>query len=270
MTKPSPAQLEAARAYESLMVPALFGEWAPKIVDRVRIKRGERVLDLACGTGILAREVAKRTEAPGLVTGLDPNAAMLEVAKDILPEVEWTQGVAESPPFSEQTFDAVVSQFGLMFFQNRAKALRQAMKVLRPGGRLAIAVWDVLERNPGYADEVALLERLAGAAAADALRAPFVLGDLGVLNELFTDAGVAAVEVLTLQGRARFPDVRTMVEADLRGWLPVMDVVLSEEKIAEILEAAEHALRSYVDRSDGAVSFPTSAHVITARSAAPT
>jgi len=176
--------------------------------------------------------------------------------------VEWRQGNAESLPFADQTFDAVVSQFGFMFFDDRREAVRHAVRVLKPGGRLAIAVWDSLDNNPAYADEVALLQSLAGAPAADALRAPFVLGDRRDLTTLFADIGVATVEVTTHKGRGRFPSVRAMVEADLRGWLPVMGVVLMEEQIAGILEAAEDALSPYVS-TDGSVSFATSAHIVT-------
>lgn len=256
------AQVDAANAYEALMVPALFGEWASRVADAAQIQPGERILDLACGTGILAREVAKRTGAAGLVAGLDPSAGMLEVAKQLAPGVEWRHGVAESLPFADKTFDAVVSQFGLMFFDDRSEALRQATRVLKPEGRLAVAVWDSLDKIPAYADEVALLERHAGVPAADALRAPFLLGNRGSLTKMFADAGVSKVEVTTEKGTARFPSVRVMVEADLRGWLPVMGVVLMEEQIAGILEAAEHALRPYTAR-DGSATFETSAHVVT-------
>jgi SAM-dependent methyltransferase len=263
MTEPTlQAQIEAAQAYEALMVPALFGEWAAKVADAAQIQTGERVLDLACGTGILAREVTSRTGAAGSVVGLDPSAGMLAVAEQLAPEVEWRQGVAESLPFADQTFDAVVSQFGLMFFDDRRQALRQALRVLRSGGRLAIAVWDSLDNIPAYAAEVALLEQLAGARAADPVRAPFVLGDRGDLEALFADAGVATVAVTTQTGMARFPNVRVMVEADLRGWLPAMGVVLTEEQIAVILETAEQALRPFIT-SDGTASFETSAHIVT-------
>lgn len=263
MTDPTiQAQVDAAKAYEALMVPALFGEWASKVADTVQIQPGEQVLDVACGTGVLAREVLLRTGATGFVTGLDPSAGMLEVAKQLLPDVEWRQGVAESLPFPEASFDVVVSQFGLMFFDDRPEALREALRVLRPGGRLAFAVWDSLDNIPAYAEEVALLERLAGASAADALRAPFVLGNRGDLTTLFTDGGVESVEVATHKGTARFPSVRVMIEADLRGWLPIMNVVLTEEQIAGILQVAEQALSPYIT-GDGAASFGTSAHVVT-------
>lgn len=258
------AQIDAAKAYEGLMVPALFGEWAPTVADAANLRAGERVLDVACGTGVLAREALSRTSAGEFVTGLDPSAGMLEVAKELAPSVEWRQGMAESLPFSDASYDAVVSQFGLMFFNDRSEALRQVLRVLRPGGRIAFAVWDSLENIPAYADEVALLERLAGVPAADALRAPFALGDRRDLEMLFASAGVQAVQVATRTGAAQFPSVNVMVEADLRGWLPVMGVVLTEEQIERILEAAEHALGRYVT-GEGAASFGTSVHIVTGR-----
>jgi SAM-dependent methyltransferase len=178
--------------------------------------------------------------------------------------VEWRQGVAESLPFPDQSFDAVVSQFGLMFFSDRRGALLESLRVLTPGGHLAVAVWDSLENIPAYAAEVTLLERLAGRQAADALRAPFVLGDRQDLVMLFAEAGVASVEVTTDQGRAQFPSARVMVEADLRGWLPVMGVILPEEQIAHILEQAELVLRPYVT-TGGTVAFDTSVHIVTGK-----
>lgn len=220
------------------------------------------MLDVACGTGILAREAASRTGSTGFVAGLDPGPGMLEAAKQLAPAVEWRQGVAESLPFQDHSFDAVVSQFGLMFFSDRREALRQALRVLAPQGCLAVAVWDTLDNIPAYAAEVKLLERLAGRLAADAVRAPFVLGDRQDLAALFEDAGVASVEVTTEQGRAQFPSARVMVEADLRGWLPVMGVVLPEEQIARILEEAELVLEPYVN-ADGTVAFDTSVHIVT-------
>ena len=256
------SQVDAAKAYEALMVPALFGQWASKVLDAAQVGKGQRVLDVACGTGILAREAASRTGSTGFVAGLDPGPGMLEAAKQLAPAVDWRQGVAELLPFPDHSFDAVVSQFGLMFFSDRCEALRQALRVLAPEGCLAVAVWDRLDSIPAYAAEVTLLERLAGPQAAAAVRAPFVLGDRQDLAALFEDAGVASVEVTTEQGRARFPSARVMVEADLRGWLPVMGVVLPEEQIARILEEAELVLEPYVNR-DGTVAFDTSVHIVT-------
>ena len=161
------AQIAAANAYETLFVPSLFRPWAAKVVDAAQIQAGHRVLDVACGTGILAREVSLRTGATGTVTGLDPNPGMLAVAERLAPTIEWRQGVAESLPFPDQSFDVVVSQFGLMFFTDRRQAIREMLRVLAPGGRLVIAVWDSLDNIPAYASEVELLDRVAGRQAAD-------------------------------------------------------------------------------------------------------
>jgi len=129
-----------------------------------------------------------------------------------------------------------------------------------------VAVWDSLDHTPSYSAEVALLQRLAGQRAADALRAPFALGNRTELAQLFAGAGIASAVITTHHGRARFPSVRAMVEADLRGWLPVMGVVLTEDQIARILADAEQALRPYIT-ADGAVTFDSPAHIVTATKA---
>jgi len=114
-------------------------------------------------------------------------------------------------------FDAAVSQFGLMFFSEHFLAISEMLRVLKPLGRLAVAVWDSIDRIPAYTVEVALLERIAGKRADDALRAPFVLGDRQALATLFEKAGTASIEFTSKNGTARFPSIRMMVQADLRG-----------------------------------------------------
>ena len=256
-----PAEIVAAKAYEEFFVPALFGPWASRVAARAQLQTGQHVLDVACGTGVLARETASRVVPTGFVAGVDPSAGMLAVARELAPTIEWRRATAEALPYPDQRFDAVVSQFGLMFFGDRLRALHEMGRVLKAGGRLVVAVWASLDRAPAYAAEVALLERVAGTQAAEALRAPFALGDADELRRLIASAGIREATITTEVGVARFSSIRFMVEADLRGWLPVMGVNLSEEQIQRTLQEAEHALGSYVTPS-GAMVFDLSAHLV--------
>jgi SAM-dependent methyltransferase len=260
------SQIDAARAYEAVFVPALLAQWVSKVADAAQIRRGQRVLDVGCGTGVLTREIASRLGSTGGVVGIDPNPGMLAVAAEGATAAEWRDGIAESLLFDDRSFDAVVSQFALMFFRDRGRGLREMLRVLRPGGRLAVAVWNSLDSMPAFADEVALLERLGGRSAADALRAPFVLGNPDQLTTLFSDAGAAAVEITSHRGIAQFATIRTLVEADLRGWLPVMGVMLSEDQINRILVAADQALAPYAS-ADGQAVFEISALIVGAQKA---
>ncbi len=261
----SPDQIAAARSYEALFVPSLTGPFAPIVADAAGITSGDRVLDVASGTGVVAREAARRVGASGRVTGLDANPGMLAVARERAPDLTWQRGTAESLPFPDGSFDAVVSQFGLMFFTDRRAAIREMRRVLRPGGRAAIAVWDGLAAMAAFAAEIALLQRLAGQRAADALRSPFVLGDPATLARLGVEGGLDRPAVERHAATARFPSVRVLVEADLRGWLPIMGVPLTESVIEATLAEADDALAPYVSAvAGGGISFATSALVLRA------
>ena len=262
------AQIAGARLYDALFVPALTGAFAPIVADAAAIASGDRVLDVACGTGVLTSEASARAGAAGEIVGLDVNPGMLTVARERAPAIAWREGAAESLPFPDGAFDAVVSQFGLMFFQDRRAAIREMRRVLRPGGRLAIAVWDGLASMPAFAAEVALLQRVAGQRAADALRAPFVLGERSALTCAAADGGIERPAVETHDVLACIASVRVLVEADLRGWLPRMGVSLPEPIIEATLAEADDALAPYVTRTpDGSVSFATSALVLRATAA---
>ena len=179
-----------AQVYDEFFVPALFQQWGGVIADMARVAPGQRVLDVACGTGVLACAAAERVGRDGAVTGLDPNDEMLAVARGKSARIEWRNGRAESLPFADASFDRVASQFGLMFFEDKAAGLREMMRVLRPGGRLAVAVCDALDHSPGYAVLAELLQRLFGATVADAFRAPFALGERKQLRSLCEQAGI--------------------------------------------------------------------------------
>ena len=137
------------------------------------------------------------------------------------------------------------ARYQYLIVQDRPQALREMRRVLRPGGRLAVAVWDSLENTPVYADVVVLLERQAGKVAADVIRQPFVLGDPAALAAVFAGAGLDEVSIGRQAGTGKFPDVSTMMESDLRGWLPFNGVVLDEETIQAILTEAETLLARY-------------------------
>jgi SAM-dependent methyltransferase len=256
---------DAATGYQDTLVPALMEEWAPRVAEAAGIRAGDRVLDVACGTGVLAAEAARRAGPTGSVTGLDLSPEMLAVAARLHPTVRWQQGSGDALPFPDQSFDAVVSQFGLMFFPDQVAGLREMWRVLVPGGRLAVAVWASLADTPAYAAETDLIERMAGKAAGDALRAPFVLGDPVRLAELCAAAGFTDALVTQQPGRGHFPSIRAMVEVDVRDWLQIVGITLDDELIERILQAAETELEPFLTKDTAGVSFDSPAVIARAR-----
>ena len=264
MTSLSTQQLEeCAGYYEDLLVPALFSKWAKRLAKAARIDAGDRVLDVACGTGVLAREAAKRAGPAGSVRGLDSNPGMLAQAKKLAPEIVWQQGSAESLPYGDESFDVVVSQFGLTFFSDAKGALREMYRVLAPGGRVVVAVFDSIDSIPPYRTMAKILDRRIGEGAGDALRAPFALGDQGQFTALLRAAELDC-DVSTKVETARFPSLKSMVLADAKGWYPLAGIVLDEDDVDGIVSEAEQELRDYLN-SDGEVKFPLPAHVAFAR-----
>ncbi|MEZ5960385.1 MAG: class I SAM-dependent methyltransferase [Hyphomonadaceae bacterium] len=249
----------AAQVYEEFFVPALFAEPAAKIVNAAGVSSGQNVLDVACGTGVLTRASAKAAGEGGNVIGLDVNADMLTVAREQAPEIDWREGRAEALPFEDDKFDAVLSQFGLMFFEDRVAALQEMARVAKPSGIIAVAVWDSLESSPGYAAMAGLLERMFGQEAANALRAPFCLGDAQELLALFRDAGLGSARVFPLEVTARFPSLEDWVRTDVRGW--TLSDMIDDQQYGELLEAAEDALSGFVT-PNGSVAFSSPAQLV--------
>jgi ubiquinone/menaquinone biosynthesis C-methylase UbiE len=251
-----------ADVYDEQFVPALFRHWGPVLCDAANITSGQRVLDVACGTGALTVAVADRVSPGGAVLGLDANPEMLAVARRKHADIEWHDGRAESLPFADASFDAVVSQFGLMFFDDRVAALREMQRVLRPGGRLAVAVCDALDQSPGYASLAALLERLFGKGVADAFRAPFVLGDAVALRVLCADAGIAGASVVQRQGTVHFASIDALVSTE-RACAWTLGGLLDDAQFERLRREAQSTFLPFVDAS-GTVSFAMPALLVNA------
>jgi SAM-dependent methyltransferase len=259
--RPSPAEI-----YEQRFVPALFEPWSRVVVRAAQIGLRQHVLDVACGTGVLATAAAERVGTSARVVGLDASAEMLAVARRKLTPIQWVQGRAESLPFDNDHFDAVVSQFGLMFFEQPAVALREMMSVLRPGGHLAVAVCGALDHSPGYAALAALLHELFGARVADAFRAPFVMGDAQRLPALCSEAGITGAVVTRHSGTVRFASIEDLIAAE-RACAWTLGGLLDAPQFAQLLRGAQQALKPFAGEGGG-VAFDMPALIVTATKAA--
>jgi len=248
----------AAEVYDGFFVPALFGQWTDTVLDEAGVAHDERVLDVGCGTGVLACAAHRRVGPGGHVAAVDPNDGMLAVARRAEPGVDWRRGVAEDLPFTDGSFDRTVSQFALMFFTEPAAALAEIARVTRRDGSVALAVWDRFELNAGYARLAVLLDELFGPAAAESLRVPFALGDERALAALCTPA-IAAPTVTRRPGVARFESLTAWLHTEIRGW--TLADVIDDDGFDRLLEAATDQLRDLVDPG-GAVTFDVSALVV--------
>lgn len=255
---------EAAQVYEDFFVPALFGQWPPHVLRSAGLRPGDAVLDVGCGTGVLAREAARCLAGSGRVVGVDVNPGMLAVARRTDDRVTWVEAPAASLPFDDGSFDVVASQFVLMFVPEPEAALREMARVCRPGGSVTVATWADVEDSPGYAAMIQVLDRVLGHEAADALRAPFTLGSEEVLRALVAHE-LPDVEVHRLPGTARFASLEAWLHTDVRGWTLAGSV--DDEQYAELLAAARHDLADFVG-TDGQVAFGAPALVASARTPA--
>jgi ubiquinone/menaquinone biosynthesis C-methylase UbiE len=199
-----------AEIYHSHFVPALIGSWAPRVAALVQPLTGERILDMACGTGVLTRHVAKLVGPSGRVVGLDINPEMLIVARRATHEsddaaIEWREGSAGALPYPDASFDAVTCQLGLMFFPDRVAALKDMRRVLAKGGRIAVMTWGELDACPGNSVMDRVWVERFGAAQADNFKAAHSLSQPEAVQGLLRAAGFHQVDARKEQGRARFP-----------------------------------------------------------------
>lgn len=257
-------QTRAAKLYEKRLVPALMAAWARRVVAAAGVRPGDHVLDVACGTGVVAREAAERTGTTGRVVGFDLNPGMLAVARALGPEIEWQQGDAAMLPFADGSFDRVTCQFALMFFPDRTAALREMRRVLKEDGQLALATWGAIDASPPYLAQAEIARRLAGPEAAAIVQAPFVLPDPAKLRLLLGGAGFVDISIETMQEAVIYPDIDAFLEGEIDA--TPLGVFLAERDPAlpdHMKDETRKALASF-ETANG-VEFPIEAHVVSTR-----
>lgn len=250
--------------YEQYLVPTIFGPWAADLVALAAPQPGERVLDVACGTGAVAREAARVIGAHGSVTGLDLNAGMLNIARAHDPQgtVQWREGSAQAMPFPDEAFTLVLCQQGMQYFPDRAAALREMHRVLASGGRLVLSVWRAVERTPGF---LLLGQALARHISPEAgVLPPFALGDAAGLAAEVATAGFAGVTVQTASGLLRYGSPEEFVRTYLIS-TPLADLLaqVEEARRTALLADVSAALQPYID--DNGLAFPIESQIIIAR-----
>jgi ubiquinone/menaquinone biosynthesis C-methylase UbiE len=266
-------QLEgsAAELYQRYLVPAITAVWAADLVERAAPRLGERVLDVACGTGVVARLAARRV-VTGRVVGLDINSAMLAVARS-LPRVdgqpiEWHEGSALEMPFADESFDLVLCQLGLQFFPDRSAALREMGRVLAPGGRLALSVYSSIEHTPAAYALANALDRHLGPGASVIKRSEHALADAEQLRGLVTGQDFRDVTICTTTQTIRFSSAREYVRLQIAatpmaGLVRGMESAQREAVVEAITGEVVKAARSEAQK--GGLAFPQEAHVLLAR-----
>jgi ubiquinone/menaquinone biosynthesis C-methylase UbiE len=259
-----------AESYERFMVPSLFAPWSSYLIQRANPQPGERVLDVACGTGIVARSVAPRVGSQGMVIGLDVNPDMINMAR-ILAErehlaIEWHTSPAEQLPFPDEHFDLILCQFGLMFFTDKHAALKEMHRVLSKGGRIVLSVWQGLDRHPFYQTLHEVSKRHLGKSSVQAV---FSLGDSDELRKLLIDSGFQHVAIEPMTLTARFPNAEQFLawEIDVDpAKTPALQNLDTEDQKA-ILAAVRHDMQKPLEEvmQDNQVVLPFHSHLVEAR-----
>jgi cytochrome P450/precorrin-6B methylase 2 len=212
MTQPQMLTQTPAEKYETFFVPAIFGPWAKILVELAGIERGQGLLDLACGTGIVARTAAPILGPEGRIVALDLRPGMLAAARALpAPEgvpIEWVERDAQETGLPDASFDHIICQAGLQFFPDPGKALAEAWRMLKPGGRLTVLVWQDLEKQ-------GLLHAMSGPEFAalkplgvtwDDFNQAFAMGDPEELRALLNGAGFRQIETFQEDREVRFSD----------------------------------------------------------------
>jgi ubiquinone/menaquinone biosynthesis C-methylase UbiE len=257
----------AAEFYERY-VRLLMEPWVQCLVDVAALQPAEHVLDVACGTGFVARLAAERVRAKGRVVGIDLNASMIEAARaasghDAAVRIEWRTGDAGALPFENDVFDVVLCQQGVQFFPDRLQALREMLRVLRLRGRLAFTVWSAIEDTPYQAALADALARHVSPEAGAMARAPHALHDAVELHGLVASAGFRNVRVRPTIETTKLPLPKEFVPGHFAA-LPMAETIarLLPDRRAALIEDITEALRPYEEGDH--LTVPAGVHVVTA------
>ena len=263
--------MNPAQSYEDTLVPASFAPSADKLLARAWPKPGERALDIACGTGIVARKVAKIVGEQGRVVAADVSPLMLEVARACAEregvKVEFHEARVGALPFKPRSFDLVTCQHALQYFPDKVQAITEMARMCNLDGRLAISVWASIDQQPLFDAMNEAARELWGAPA---FSAPFSYGDAEALAHLMLRAGFTNIDVQTVSIESKNPPadewLRFNVEAASAA-LPGAEL-LDDEAITERVKAMRRKLARLLARFEqgGALIFPMALNVAVARS----
>lgn len=259
---------DSAEAYEKYLVSAFASEWANRLIDFAEVTEGERVLDVGCGTGIVARSIAPIVGDSGAITGVDINEDMLDVAgrvsENIQPPISWRCQDATSLEFSDDSFDVVLSQQALQFIPDQNAALAEIHRVLTSDGRFAFSMNRSLDHNQPYAILADALDRHIGTEAGDGIRSIFTDISVEGLRAVVEDAGFHNVHVRTEIPTIRYPSVAEMLRREAAS-SPLAGPVsnLRPETREELVQDLTDSLSPYTD--DDGVALPVSTFLVSAR-----
>ncbi|WP_281405446.1 MULTISPECIES: methyltransferase domain-containing protein [unclassified Mesorhizobium] len=252
--------------YERWLVGPLFRPWAEVTFEEVRLSPGHRVLDIACGTGIVARVAKERLGAAGYVVGIDISPDMLAVARTVAPDIDWRAGNASALPLRDgEQFDVVVCQQGLQFVPDKPAAAAEMRRALAQGGMSAVATWRSDEEIPFFRELRRVAERLLGPIAD--LRHSF--GNSASLEALLRDVGFHDVRSRTISRIIRFEDGAPLLRLNtmaLVGMSAACKAMTDQERkrvVEDIVSGSAAVLQSHSDGSG--VAFELSANLATAK-----
>jgi len=256
------------RNYDRYLGPVLFHEFADDLAQRVKVVPGMRVLELACGTGIVTRRLADRLRGHGSIVGTDLNEAMIAYGHGQMPpgseHVEWQTADATKLPFPDQSFDAVVCQFGLMFFPDKAASIRESFRVLKPGGHYLFSVWDTLGKNPAARIAHETAGRFFPADPPLFYSVPYSLHDPAPVRKMLAEAGFGQIEVTSLEKSGASPSAADAATGLIEG-NPILGAIMARrpEALDDIKRATAAAVAA--ELGDPPARIPLHAIVLSAR-----